>query len=261
MIGVKIPGVSNPPDLALASWLDALERRHLASLTFAEVRRALQALSAWYVERRREMKPGTPLDSAGKRAAFALFYGPLHFLTVRRIVREIGAQQPAPSRILDLGCGTGVAGAAWALESAGRPALSGVDRNGWAAAEARWSWERLGLSGSARRGEITRLRLPGREAAIVAAYAVNELAEREREPLLGRLIEASRHGARLLIVEPIARRAVPWWGSWSAAFEERGGRADEWRFETALPPLLERLDRAAGLDHRELTARSLYLSG
>lgn len=230
-------------------------------MTFPEVRRALQALSAWYVERRREMQPGTPLDSAGKRAAFALFYGPLHFLTVRRIVRETGAHRPAPTRILDLGCGTGVAGAAWALESGGRPVLSGVDRNRWAAAEACWSWERLGLSGNARRGELGRLRLPGREAAIVAAYAVNELAELERASLLSRLLEASRRGARVLIVEPIARRAAPWWESWAAAFEERGGRADEWRFEAALPALLERLDRAAGLDHRELTARSLYLPG
>ena len=241
--------------------MEALERRHLASMTFSEVRRALQALSTWYVERRREMKPGTPLDSAGKRAAFALFYGPLHFLTVRRIVRETGAHLPAPSRIVDLGCGTGAAGAAWALECGGRPTLSGVDRNGWAAAEARWSWERLGLPGHARRGDLGRLRLPGKESAISAAYTVNELAQREREALLDRLLEASRRGARVLVVEPIARRVAPWWTTWAATVEERGGRADEWRFETALPPLLKRLDRAAGLDHRELTARSLYLPG
>jgi len=244
-----------------ALWLDALERRHMASLTFPEVRRALQALTVWYVERRGSMKPGTPLDSAGKRAAFALFYGPLHFLTVRRIVRGTGAHEPPPSRVADLGCGTGAAGAAWAVEAAGLPALTGVDRSAWAAAEARWSWELLGLSGGARRGDLGRLRLPGRGAAIIVAYTVNELAGREREALLERLIEAGRRGARVLIVEPISRRATPWWGTWAAAFEARGGRAGEWRFEAALPPLLERLDRAAGLDHRELTARSLYLPG
>jgi hypothetical protein len=35
---------------------------------------------------------------------------------------------------------------------------------------------------------------------------------------------------------------------------------DEWRFPAGLPPRLALLDRAAGLDHRELTARSSYLS-
>ena len=32
---------------------------------------------------------GLALDSAGKRAAFALFYGPLHFLVVQEIVAEV----------------------------------------------------------------------------------------------------------------------------------------------------------------------------
>ena len=89
-------------DAAVGAWLEALEQRHLASMTFAELRRALQALSGWYVERRRELKPGTALDSAGKRAAFALFYAPLHCMTVGRIVRETGAHRPPPSRIVDM---------------------------------------------------------------------------------------------------------------------------------------------------------------
>jgi hypothetical protein len=38
-----------------------------------------------------------------------------------------------------------------------------------------------------------------------------------------------------------------------------GGRADEWRFRAELPPIVAKLDRAAGLDHRELTARSLWI--
>jgi hypothetical protein len=253
--------VSELPDRAVDVWLEALERRHLASLTFAELRRALQALSGWYVERRREMRPGTALDSAGKRAAFALFYGPLHFLTVGRIVRETGACVPVPERISDLGCGTGAAGAAWALAGGGKPALSGVDRSGWAVAETNWSWQRLGLQGRARRGELTRFRLPGRDSAIVAAYTVNELTGQVREALLGSLVASARRGARVLIVEPIARRAAPWWPDWSAEVERQGGRVDEWRFDAGLSPLLKRLDRAAGLDHRELTARSLYLPG
>ena len=106
-------------DAKLSAWLLALEQRHLRSLTFTEVRRALQALSTWYVERRHELKPGTPLNSAGKRAAFALFYGPLHYLTLRRVVRELAAHRPALDDIADLGCGTGASGAGWALEAGG----------------------------------------------------------------------------------------------------------------------------------------------
>ena len=42
--------------------------------------------------------------------------------------------------------------------------------------------------------------------------------------------------------------------------EAAGGRADEWRFRLALPPIVAKLDRAAGLNHREITGRSLWLS-
>jgi hypothetical protein len=61
------------------------------------------------------------------------------------------------------------------------------------------------------------------------------------------------------VVEPLARGVSPWWDEWAAAFLARGGRADEWRFPAALPPTLKLLDRAAGLDHAQLTARSLFL--
>jgi hypothetical protein len=248
-------------DLRVARWLLALERRHLAELSFPEVRRGLQALSSLYVERRGRLATGAALDGRGKRAAFALYYGPLHFFTVREIVRVLGAAAPPPSRILDLGCGTGVGGAAWSLEAAGAPPVQGVDHNGWAVAEARWTLAQLGLHGSARRERIAagdRLR-PG-EAAL-AAYTVNELDEAERARLLERLLGAARTGARLLIVEPIAARRTPWWRSWRDAFLAVGGREDEWRLRTTLPELLSRFDRAAGLDHRELTACSLSLPG
>src|SRR6185503_19840169 len=62
-----------------ASWLRALEQRHLANLTRQEFTRAVRALSARYVERRGQLPDRSLLDSAGKRAAFALFYAPLHF--------------------------------------------------------------------------------------------------------------------------------------------------------------------------------------
>jgi SAM-dependent methyltransferase len=239
------------------AWVEALEARHTKDLTFAEVRRALQALSSLYVQRRGKLPAGDALGSAGKRAAFALYYGPLHFLAVREIVRALGASKPAPRELLDLGCGTGVAGAAWALEA--RCGVVGVDRSGWAVDEARWTFARLGLRGDARRGDVVRERLPGRGAAIVSAFTVNELPDDARGAMLERLREAVRAGARALIVEPIARGVTPWWPEWAGAFQELGGRSDEWRFPAALPPRLALLDRAASLDHRELTARSLFV--
>ena len=69
-----------------------LETRHLADLTFPEVSRSLRALSSGYVERRTRLTEGAPLAGRGKRAAFALFYGPLHFL----IVRHIATSLPGP---------------------------------------------------------------------------------------------------------------------------------------------------------------------
>ena len=50
-----------------------------------------------------------------------------------------------------------------------------------------------------------------------------------------------------------------WWGSWQLAFAAAGGRADEWRFHVELPPIVAKLDKAAGLNHRELKGRSLFL--
>lgn len=242
-----------------ARWLAALEERHLARLEFAEVRRALQALSAIYVAKRSRLGAGGALDGAGKRAAFALFFAPLHFLTVGGIVRALGAALPPPREIADLGCGTGSASAAWALECARLPVISGIDRNAWAVEEARRDWRLLGIDGAARVGDLDRARWEA--DAILVAYTANELSDERRERLYLRLERAAEGGARILVVEPIARGAAPWWDEWSDRFRAAGGRADEWRFPADLPPLLSRLDRAAGLDHRELTARTLWRPG
>ena len=96
------------------NWIADLQARHLADLTFREVSRALRALSATYVERRARIREGAALAGAGQRAAFALFYGPLHYLLVRQIVETLGAVRPRVATLVDLGCGTGAAGAAWA---------------------------------------------------------------------------------------------------------------------------------------------------
>jgi hypothetical protein len=243
------------------AWFAALEKRHLARLTFPEVRRGLQALSTLYVERRQRLGAGAALEGAGKRAAFALFYAPLHFLLVRAIVRALGAARPAPGLLVDLGCGTGAAGAAWAAAVRGDCRIRGVERSGWAVEEARWNYRALGVRGEAARGDLLDEPLPGKGSGILAAYAVNEIDDEERPRLLDRLLDAARRGARVLVIEPIARRPFPWWRSWSEAARAAGGREDEWRVPADLPETLHLLDRAARLDHRELIGRSLWLPG
>jgi SAM-dependent methyltransferase len=244
------------------AWLHALERRHLADLTSAELTRALRALSSCYVERRGQLGGGSALEGAGKRAAFALYYGPLHFLTIASILDALGPKAPAPETIVDLGCGTGVGGAAWALASGARPRVIGIDRSAWAVAEANWTYSELGVSGRAAVGDAIR-KFPGAPTpkssapALLLAYCVNELPAGDRPALLKRVVDAARTGARLLIVEAIAVRDKPWWPEWSRALEPEGLGSREWRFEADIPVPLRELARRAGLTLRELTARTL----
>src|SRR5262245_14002116 len=244
---------------AVEAWLAALEQRHLANLTRSEVTRALRALSSCYVERRGKLRSGAALDGEGKRAAFALYYGPLHFLTITEIVRALGADEMSIASIADLGCGTGVGGAAWALACGPRPAIRGVDASGWAVDEAIRTYSALGVRGRAKTGDLVRNFPSGRtaDAAILLAYAVNELLEDSRAALLERLTAPGRNATPFLIVESIARRDKPWWTEWAERLRTEGAREDEWRFRVALPPLVEQLARNAGLSHGEVTARTL----
>ena len=245
-----------PADTAVDAWLAALDQRHLANLTQSEVTRALRALSSCYVERRDKLATGGALDGAGKRAAFALFYGPQHFVLAREIVRSL---DPAANRITDLGCGTGTVGAAAALECGNAP-VDGFDINPWAVTEANWTYRALGLRGRATAANIRKLKIqPPAGGLVVAGYAVNELPEEARPPLLARLMDAHARGAGVLVIEPIARRVNLWWKGWAETFTAAGGRGDDWRFRNLLPPRQRELARGAGLDVQELTARSLYL--
>ena len=258
-------------DSLISGWLGALEERHLADLTMSEVARALRALSSCYVERRAKLAEGGALSSKGKRAAFALFYGPQHLLVTRAILKSLPSGTDAVHDVLDLGCGTGAAGVAWALAGGAR-SIRGFDRHPWAIAEASWTYRQFQLPGRVIHANIAAPYLPEtrgakpqtaslgrRGTAILAAYAANELAPDGRAILLTSLLEAHARGSRVLVIEPIARRALPWWGDWQTAIERAGGRADEWRFAVDLPPTQLALARAAGLAPRELTARSLFL--
>jgi predicted TPR repeat methyltransferase len=239
-----------------SSFLQRLEERHLADLRFSEVTRALRALSSAYVERRESaLADHKALDGAGKRAAFALYYGPLHFLLVQHIVKEIGASFAAGT-VVDLGCGTGVAGAAVAASMTPPLRVVGFDTHPWALDEARFTYKAFGLHADARRAHAARTRFPSDASVIVAAFVVNELNDRDRAALLDNIKQA---GKPTLIVEPISQRISPWWDEWAAEFTRLGGRADVWKARIETPPLVKRLAKASGLRPEMLTARSLFV--
>jgi predicted RNA methylase len=245
--------------LKVESFTAALEERHLADLRFSDVTRALRALSSAYVERRETaLADRKALDGAGKRAAFALYYGPIHFLLVQHIVRELGGA-PQRGTVVDLGCGTGVAGAAVATSaSATAKAVAlhvlGIDTHPWALDEARFTYKAFGIRADVRRGHAARTRFPADTSFIVAAFVVNELKDEDRGELL-RHLKVAATSASVLIVEPISQRISPWWDEWT---RELGGRADEWRARIDPPPIVKRLSKAAGLRPEVLTARSLF---
>jgi len=253
------------------AWLDALIARHTASLTRPEFLKAVRALSARYVESRGHLRDRSPIDSPGKRAAFAAFYAPLHFLTVQAIAGAIGPGDPPPATIVDLGCGTGVAGAAWALAQPAPPSIRGVDAHPWVLPEAQWNWRVLGLAGTTRRGDLVesaealatpRSRRDLARTTVLLAWSVNELDKARRDRLLTALTALTpleRDGATLVVIEPIARSVTPWWDDWAAALggPNRRVRTDDWKFDAPLPPALEDLNEAAGFSSRTLSARTI----
>lgn len=251
-------------------WLADLETRHLRDMTSTEVARALRALSSTYVERRARLSDRGAFDTAGKRAAYALYYAPRRYLTTRAILTAIDAAT-APLTIVDAGCGTGAAAAAWAVHAGAGATVQGLDTHPWAVDESRATLQAFGLRGDVRRAAIGGVRgvqpWADRGAArgaatpraVVLSYVVNELSEGDRADLLPSLTGAAAGGTRVLVMEPLSRRTSPWWPRWEDAFRAAGGRADEWRFPLELPEITRRLGQAAGLDAAAATGRSLYL--
>lgn len=266
---VAAPG-RQPDSVALSPdvWLRAVIDRHTSAFTRPEFLKAVRALSSRYVENRASLQSRSPLDSAGKRAAFAGFYAPLHYLTTRAIVDAMPGR-PELSRIVDLGCGTGVASVAWAQTMPAPASITGVDLSVWALEEMRWNCQRLGLPCRTQRSSL--VSCVEREVAdsrrssmlgtgLVCGWSVNEVSPGERSRVLDALLAAHERGACVLVIEPIASSAAPWWDSWSAPVEVAGGRADVWRFPADLPDTLAELDRAAGFRRDVLTARSFWLA-
>jgi hypothetical protein len=245
----------------VARWLESLEQRHLSDLRFAEVTRAVRALSSGYVERRQVLASRSPFEGAGKRAAYALYYGPMHFLTVRAILDNLPEGLRPVAHLADWGCGTGAAGAAWATAIAPRPRISAIDTHPWAISEAGASFRTFGLNADVRRGDVAHTPLPASTDAVIAGWVMNEVSADTRAIVLAQWLALAGRGTRVLVVEPISTRVSPWWPEWAARFIAAGGRGDEWRFRLTLPDIVRRLDQASGLRHDALTARSLWLPG
>lgn len=251
----------------MTAFLAALEARHLANLTRPEFTRAVRALSVRYVERRGQLPTRSPLDSAGKRAAFGLFYAPLHMLTVDAAVQAVAADA-RPTHLIDLGCGTGVCSAAWALRvPEPHPSIDGFDLHPWALEEARWNWRTLGLRGRAvKLDAVTALeravagRGPLTGTGIIAGWAVNELDAPARARLLVSVVAALSKGASFLMLEPLARGVAPWWDDWARALAPHGVVAGDYKFDVDLPARLEEFSESAGFNNRVLSARVMWVA-
>jgi hypothetical protein len=247
-----------PPEFA--PWVESSFERALSALTWREIARALGALTQDYVQRRHRLGHAATLAGRGKQAAFALYYAPRHYVVVHHVLMELGAPARAVPQIVDVGCGTGVAGAAWSALFGVRPPVIGLDPSAWALAAARPAYRALGIPGRTVHSTVERWRPPRAPFATVAAWTVNELDDTVREKLLALLTARAAQGGGLLVVEPLATRIAPWWEGWAEKLAAVGGRADAWRCAVTLPERVVQLGRSAGLDPLDLGARSLWVA-
>lgn len=216
-----------------------------------------------YVERRENGGLQRALEGRGKRAAFALYYGATHFLATQALVREfaLGFQGPAPARILDLGCGTGVCGAAWALMSRVPPRIVGADRSSFALHEARWTYGRLRLQAETRRSITETLLAIPRPEGIVAGWAFNEMDDAMRDLIAERIVPWVAKGSRLLVIEPVSGRVAPWWDQWTARFPPPQTAVTGRKIPLDLPPQIALLAKSAGLSRDPMALRVLIAAG
>lgn len=244
-------------------YFEALLDRHLKDLKFSEVTRALRALSAGYVEKREEGGLARALDGRGKRAAFALYYGATHFLATQALVRDLdlGFSGGGRAAILDLGCGTGVCGAAWAIESATPPRIVGADRSSFALHEARWTYQTLRLKAETSRSIAETLDSIRRPEGVALGWTLNELDDEKRDAIAAKVLPWVSRGSRLLVIEPVSKRVAPWWDEWAARFPKERCLVLERRLRLALPPKVALLARSAGLGTDSMVVRVLVAKG
>ena len=231
-----------------------LEARHLSELTFAEVRRALQALSSVYVERRERMAEGAGSTGPASAPRSPSTTGRCTSCSCARSCAR-SARPPAPRaapgpRLRHRHRGRGL-GAGVRAPDAGR----GVDRSGWAVAEARWTSRASASTGRTTRADATtappaqapgrRPRRVHRERARGQAHARGCCRACSSRP--GGL-DRPRRRADL-------RRVTPRWPEWAGAVEDRRrpGARTSGASAPPMPTALALLGKAAGLDAGELS--------
>jgi SAM-dependent methyltransferase len=252
------PGLSGELQERFDAWLAAAVASE--PLRFPELRKGVQALSARYVERRGGSRATAgAFSGAGLRAAFASYYAPLHFLAAYYAAQELPTSfRTGVRRVVDVGAGTGAVGAAVSLATAHAPVLA-LDRSAWALTEARQSFRLLGTRGHTRRVELPAGLPPlGSGDLVTAGYVLNELPPAAREQLTATFARALGAGARLLVLEPLARGVSPWWNDSVRRLAAAGAEPAVFKWQIERPAWIERLDDASGLDHREIGARVLW---
>jgi hypothetical protein len=241
--------------------MGALLERHLKDLKFSEVARGLRALSAGYVENRVEGGLDRIFDGRGKRAAFASYYGAVHFLATAEAVGTLGfalgRSGNREASILDLGCGTGVCGSAWAVASTPRAAVTGVDRSPFALHEARWTYRFLGLRGTTETSIDAGFEACPRPDAVMLGWTLNELDDEVRRRIGNTVAPMVKRGARLLVIEPVSKRVAPWWDEWCEPFVAMGARRAELWLRVPLSKELTLLGKSAGLTPGSVVVRVL----
>jgi hypothetical protein len=249
---------------AFFQWVEAAFDNALHDVTWSELARSLTALSADYVHRRARLRTHA-FDGRGKRAAFATYYAPRHYILVRELMTAVDPTGLRPDHVVDLGCGTGAASAAWLTAHGTSPHVTAIDVLAWAVAQARTTYAAFGIAHRVVCTPLERFRWASSPAGIVAAFTVNEIDDRARDALQRQLQQQARSGSTILVLEPLAKRAAPWWDEWVAAFDSYGGRALEYRIPTdrareLLPERVIQLGRSAHLDPLDLSARALWVA-
>lgn len=245
-----------PLTARIEAWLESTLAR-MAPLAFRDLRKGVQSLSTLYVEARGAGSLARRArESPARRGAFATYFATLHLLTIHHALREL-SPEPAVKRVVDLGCGTGAAGAGAALAFDPPPRLLLLDRSGWALAEARHTLRALGLEGATRRSRLPAMPRLGPGDLVVLGWVLNECEAATRQAVARQLETAARRGARVLVAEPLAGFVAPWWQAFAGALAPAGLRAQLWKAPVSLPAWIARMDRAAGLAHHELGARLL----
>ena len=255
-------GVEHAEIPSIDLWLDWLFERHQRDLTFQELRRSVQALSATYVERRKLHAAPRALDGKGKRAAFACFFAPLHFLVVREILAALAARAPCEQILRSR------------LRLAGRrPGLGHEPRD--QAHPRRRRHQPLGHRRGRPRICASSACMVARGSAICSRRGCRTVPRESSRPSRS----TSSTGPAAVVSGSGSSRPMLWARRSSssspspARSQPRGGPSGKRRssgraaeqisgaLPRAYPAACSSWNRAAGLDHHELKARSLWLAG